>query len=87
MLAERDLEGLFLFVTNPTIDPTNNISERKLRTLVVSRKISSVICVNRQVHIHPVSRLDGSIIREIYGHDLDLVRHDHICSAKGHIHG
>ena len=54
---------------------------------VVSRKISSVICVNRQVHIHPVSRLDGSIIREIYGHDLDLVRHDHICSEKGHIHG
>ena len=40
-LAERDLEGLFLFVTNPTIDPTNNISERKLRTLVVSRKISN----------------------------------------------
>ena len=54
---------------------------------VVSRKISSVICVNRQVHIHPVSRLDGSIIREIYGHDLDIVRHDHICSEKGHFHG
>jgi len=40
-LAERDLEGLFLFVTDPAIDPTNNISERKLRTLVVSRKISN----------------------------------------------
>lgn len=54
---------------------------------VVSRKISSVVCVNRQVNIHPVSRLNGSVIREIYGHDLDIVRHDHICSEKGHIHG
>jgi len=54
---------------------------------VVSRKISSVVCVNRKVNIHPVSRLDGSVIREIYGHDLDIVRHDHICSEKGHIHG
>ncbi|OGV39619.1 MAG: ABC transporter [Lentisphaerae bacterium GWF2_45_14] len=53
---------------------------------VVSRKISSVICVNRTVNIHPVSRLNGSIIQEMYGHDLDLVRHDHICSEKGHIH-
>lgn len=54
---------------------------------VVSRKISSVVCVNRKVNIHPVSRLNGSIIREIYGHDLDIVRHDHICSEKGHVHG
>jgi len=36
----RDIENLFRFVTNPDIDPTNNISERELRHLVLIRKIS-----------------------------------------------
>ncbi|MDI6737050.1 MAG: IS66 family transposase [Nanoarchaeota archaeon] len=40
-LAVRDLHGLFIFVTNPDVDPTNNISERKLRKLVMHRKTSN----------------------------------------------
>jgi len=39
-LAYRDLLGLFLFVTDPDVDSTNNISERKLRHLVMIRRIS-----------------------------------------------
>jgi len=39
-LAHRDLEDLFRFTTNPDIDPTNNISERELRHLVMIRRIS-----------------------------------------------
>ena len=39
-LAHRDLEDLFRFATNPDIDPTNNISERELRHLVMIRRIS-----------------------------------------------
>jgi len=30
-----------MFVTDPEIDPTNNISERELRALVIIRKISN----------------------------------------------
>jgi len=37
----RDVENLFRFVTDPDIDPTNNISERELRALVIIRKISN----------------------------------------------
>lgn len=37
----RDIEGLFRFVTDPEIDATNNISERELRALVIIRKISN----------------------------------------------
>ncbi len=37
----RDRENLFRFVTNPDVDPTNNISERELRALVLIRKISN----------------------------------------------
>lgn len=39
-LAYRDLENLFRFTTDPQIDPTNNISERELRHLVMIRRIS-----------------------------------------------
>lgn len=40
-LYYRDVENLFRFVTDPEIDPTNNISERELRALVIIRKISN----------------------------------------------
>ncbi|MEK6816191.1 MAG: IS66 family transposase [Nanoarchaeota archaeon] len=40
-LAVRDFNGLFIFVINPDVDPTNNISERKLRKLVMHRKTSN----------------------------------------------
>lgn len=39
-LWKRDVDNLFRFVTDPEIDPTNNISERELRALVIIRKIS-----------------------------------------------
>ncbi|MFH1848887.1 MAG: transposase, partial [archaeon] len=40
-LCYRDGDNLFRFVTDPEIDPTNNISERELRELVIIRKISN----------------------------------------------
>jgi len=40
-LRNRDLENLFRFVNDTEIDPTNNISERNLRALVIIRKISN----------------------------------------------
>jgi len=39
-LAYRDLDDLFRFTTDPEIDPTNNISERELRHLIMIRRIS-----------------------------------------------
>lgn len=40
-LYYRDAENLFRFVSDPEVDATNNISERKLRKLVIIRKISN----------------------------------------------
>ncbi len=53
----------------------------------VSKYVRSVICVNRQVLIHPTSSMDGALIKDIYHGDLKMVRHDHRCSPEGHIHG
>lgn len=51
---------------------------------VVSRYVQSVICVNGRVLVHPTSDLNGNVIRDIYGSDIQLVRHDHRCSEYGH---
>ena len=45
-----------------------------------------IVCVNNQVYIHPTSELTGDLIRNMYGGDLRMIRHDHCCSAEGHEH-
>lgn len=52
----------------------------------VSQRIDSVICVNRKVQVHPTNTLSGDIMRDIYGYDVSMIRHDHRCSAGGHTH-
>lgn len=53
---------------------------------LVSSRIGRVVCVNRTVHIHPVSELGGEVIDALYGSKMNLVRHDHCCSERGHRH-
>ena len=49
----------------------------------VSRFVESVICVKRRVVVHPTSELTGEIIREVYGADVRMVRHDHDHHERG----
>ncbi|NOX35504.1 MAG: ABC transporter ATP-binding protein [Deltaproteobacteria bacterium] len=51
----------------------------------VSKYVKSVICVNRQVVIHPTTIMNGALIKDIYHGDLKMVRHDHRCAKEGHI--
>ncbi|MDD4736489.1 MAG: ABC transporter ATP-binding protein [Kiritimatiellae bacterium] len=53
---------------------------------LVSNRIERVICVNRVVHLHPVSELGGAVIDELYGSKMNLVRHDHCCSERERHH-
>lgn len=50
----------------------------------VNHHISSVVCVNHWVKVHPTSELAGQDIIDLYGHDMALIRHDHRCSEEGH---
>ena len=45
---------------------------------IVSRLVKRVICVNRQVLSHPTSELTGESIRDLYGGEVRLVRHDEL---------
>jgi zinc transport system ATP-binding protein len=42
----------------------------------VSSYVDKVVCVNRQVRIHPTSEVDESIIHDMYGENIHMVRHD-----------
>jgi zinc transport system ATP-binding protein len=43
----------------------------------VSPYVGQVVCVNRRVFTHPTSEVTGEVIREIYGREVRMVRHDH----------
>ncbi len=51
---------------------------------VVSPQIGSVLCVNRRLVVHPTTELTGEKIRQLYGDDVRIIRHDHRCSPEGH---
>jgi len=50
----------------------------------VSGFVKSVVCVGRDVVVHPTSAVTGEVIADLYGRDVRLVRHDHRCSEEGH---
>ena len=50
----------------------------------VSNIVKTVICVNREVVVHPTTEITGEIIQEIYGTPVKMVRHDHRYSETGH---
>ncbi|CAO0824847.1 putative metal transport system ATP-binding protein CPn_0542/CP_0210/CPj0542/CpB0563 [Desulfarculales bacterium] len=43
----------------------------------VSPYVQNVICVNRRVVSHPTSQVTGQVIADIYGGEVNMVRHDH----------
>jgi len=51
----------------------------------ISGRVKSVLCVRKTLQIHPVSELTGEALQKIYGVDVNVIRHDHRCSDKGHI--
>lgn len=52
----------------------------------VSKIVNRILCVNQYVKIHPASEVTGELMSEMYGGNIKIVRHDHVCSEKGHYH-
>jgi len=50
----------------------------------VTEFVRTVVCVNRRVHVHPTQELTGEVIREVYGSDVQMVRHDRSHGTGGH---
>ncbi|MCB2193502.1 MAG: metal ABC transporter ATP-binding protein [Deltaproteobacteria bacterium] len=43
----------------------------------VSSSVSRVACINQSLNIHPTQVINGSLISELYGAPVRMVRHDH----------
>lgn len=43
----------------------------------VSKYVDKVVCVNRQVVVHPTGDLTGKVISDLYGRDVDMILHNH----------
>ena len=59
---------------------------RRLTVVVVSHDVGfvsdamgKVVCVRGSVAVHPTADLTGELMRDLYGRDVRLVRHDHDC--------
>jgi zinc transport system ATP-binding protein len=50
----------------------------------VSRFVKTVICVKRCVVVHPTSEVTGEVIREMYGGEVCMIRHDQHRHQGGH---
>jgi zinc transport system ATP-binding protein len=49
----------------------------------VSGVVKTVVCVKGNVVTHPTTEIDGAVIRELYGEDILMIRHDLRCAGEG----
>jgi len=49
----------------------------------VTRAVSKVVCVRQTLAVHPTAEVTGEMMRSLYGHDLQAVRHDHALGPAG----
>ncbi len=82
LLLDEPTANLDLHVEGELYDLLKELNRRLAVVLVshdlgfVSGYVRTVVCVKRRVMVHPTSEITGEIIREMYGADVRLVRHD-----------
>jgi len=82
LFLDEPTAGLDLTVENELHDLLKSFTE-DLTVIVVSHDlgfvsslVNKVVCVKRNVVMHPTSEISGEIINRIYGEPMKVVRHD-----------
>ena len=92
LLLDEPTANVDIAVETKLIEILQRLNERLTILMVshdvgfISTVVDTVVCVSREVVVHPTSELTGDLIQEVYGADIKMVRHDHRCSAQGHSH-
>lgn len=90
LLLDEPTSNVDAAVSEDMYDLLQRLNERLTLVVVthdvgfVSNKVKSVVCVNREVLVHPTSEVSGEMICNLYGTDVRMVRHDHRCAEGGH---
>jgi len=92
LLLDEPTSNLDLGVEQEFEDLLAHLAERMTIVLVshdiafVTERVDKVVCVQQKVAVHPTAELTGDMMRDLYGQDIRLVRHDHAC-PDGQNHG
>jgi zinc transport system ATP-binding protein len=88
LILDEPTAGLDIAVEAGFYELLRRLAQRLTVVLVshdigfVSDTVGKVICVKGTVAVHPTSELTGEVIRDLYGVDVRLVRHDHDCLTQ-----
>lgn len=83
LLLDEPTANLDAHVEGEFYDLLRQLNQRMTILLVshdlgfVAQMVKTVVCVSRSVAVHPTSALSGTLIREMYGGEVRMVRHDH----------
>ncbi|MBN2299427.1 MAG: metal ABC transporter ATP-binding protein [Deltaproteobacteria bacterium] len=84
LLLDEPTSNVDIAVETQLYDLLNQLNDNMTIVLVthdlgfVSSYVKNVACVNRRVVTHPTCSITGEMINEIYGRDVNLIRHDHV---------
>lgn len=90
LLLDEPTANLDVGVEQELYELLGRLGERLTVVLVshdigfVSALVDKVVCVQSTVAVHPTAELTGELMRNLYGHDVRLVRHDHDCLSVRH---
>jgi zinc transport system ATP-binding protein len=92
LLLDEPTANVDSLVEARLFDELRQLSQRMAIVLVshdlgfVTNLVERVICVNRRAVAHPASQLTAEVIREMYGADVNLVRHGDVMCHREHVH-
>jgi len=84
LLLDEPTANIDAVVETELFDHLNQLNKKITIALVthdlgfVSSYVKRVACVSRRVVVHPTSEITGEMINEIYGCDVQMVRHDSV---------
>jgi len=92
LLLDEPMANVDSLVEARLFDELRELGRRMTIVLVshdlgfVTNLVERVICVNRQVVAHPASQLTAELIRNMYGGDVNMVRHADVMCHREHVH-
>ncbi|MEA3365693.1 MAG: ABC transporter ATP-binding protein [Candidatus Hydrogenedentes bacterium] len=93
LLLDEPTAGVDLAAAKRLVHTLQEVAQRMTVIMVshdpsfIYNVVSRVICVNQRVHIHPTSELTTAHLRELYGEDVRVIRHDVRDKETDHSHG